>query len=115
MRFNSYKYYRTPNYYHEMDPKTLVFHKALHRAIYSNGWGTDICWSGDVDNHIRTQVVIDKSGKISVSFLSRYKNEKALVKLSNIQKSLEELLEFLSVCYDFGYLIPEGGEEDAAD
>ena len=109
MRFDFDKYYRDSGRYGDMDSKTLAFHNALHRAIYSNGWGTDICWGGSTGNPIRSKVVIDKSGKISVSFSSRYKNEKAFVKLSNIHKSLEELLEFLSVCYDFGYLIPEWG------
>ena len=110
MRFDVDKYLSGSDYYHLMEPEHLAFHDATGRRIWTVGRTVE--WVGNCSRRVYPTVAIDMDGKITAEVIWRYKNESANVKLQDIQGGLDDLLEFLSVCYDFGYLIPDGGDGD---
>lgn len=110
MRFNVDKYFSGNGWYSMMEPEELAFHDATGRKIYSVG--RTVRWIGNCRRRVYPRVVIDMDGKITAEVIWRYKNESANVKLQDIQGGLDDLLGFLSSCYDFGYLIPDGGDGD---
>ena len=121
MLFDVERFLKVPAYYDHMEPEELEFHDALKRDIIINCGR--INWYGlhdykrrDKPRTISPVVRIDTSGRFSIDMCSRAKNDKIQVSTDYIKRALESLIAFLSICYDYGYLIPDSVEvTNAAD
>lgn len=119
MLFDVERFLKAPTCYNHMEPEELEFHDALKRRIIIDNRGgcKEIEWYGLNDYKRRGQprtifpvVRIDMSGRISIDMCSKSKNDKIQVSTDYIKRALESLIAFLSVCYDYGYLIPDSAE-----
>lgn len=111
MKFNVRRYMSGPGEYALMSKKQLAFHEALHKQICV--CSRDIVYFGDSGKTLNLNILIDcRTGEMRPALLHRYKNEKAYVRLSDIEGCLKDLLYFVEICAKHGYLLYESIKED---
>lgn len=113
MKFDVAKYVSAPGYYHSMSAEQLDFHDALDRRIKQDLLSI-YYYKDEKGRNINSLVIIDmETGEIRFVLSHNHKVDKAMVKLSDIQSCLDEFVDFIGVCCDYGYLVSEKPKEAA--
>jgi hypothetical protein len=108
MKFDIDREFRGSSWYIYMKPEDLAFHDALDRMVVLDSMHHRIeytrLWKGKSRN-IYPEVVVDREGNIRANLRSSAKNDRAMIKISDIQKCMDIVLEFLTAAFDHGYLL----------
>lgn len=108
MKFDIDRYFRSNSCYDYMSPDELAFQDALNRDLTRDSMNREVhyhrFWKGQSRN-IYPMVVVDRDGNIRAELHSFAKNERAMIKTSDIQKCMDIVLEFLTAAFDHGYLL----------
>ncbi len=114
MRFNVEQYKKEPAYYRNMSRNAQAFHEAVHYSAYGCGDKIEIHGKDRIRNgkykKRRTSaalLLIDRrTGEMTAKFAWNYQNDKALISREAVDEAMEDLLEILQACVDYGYIIP---------
>lgn len=115
MRFDIERYKSDSSYYINMKPENLAFHDALRRRVMTgrdteNGYTHDgITYYKEMlhSRYLSPSVYVDKDGRINVDVGSHYKNDKAMIMVSDVQECMEAVLEFMTAAFEHGFLLKE--------
>lgn len=106
MKFDVEREFHGSRWYIDMKPEDRAFHDALNRMVFLDRNGIEYTrfWKGKSRNII-PKVVVDRDGNIRAELRSHAKNDRAMIKISDIQKCMDVVLEFLTAAFDHGYLL----------
>lgn len=115
MKYDIDRMLRGTPIYSEMSPEEYAYRKALKWQMSSNSRERNASYGVHGLQRGWLRVDVSDEGKINAKFDGLYKDENSKIKIKTANKCLEELLNFLSISFDFGYLVEGGSGNELQD